>query len=93
MERIKKGFKKIREHQVYLRKEIQERAVGYILAGFSLVAGLAWNEAIKSLISVFFPNPGNDVLIKFIYAIAVTIVIVIITVYLVKLIEKKEEKS
>ena len=74
-----------------LRKEIKERTVGYILAAFGFVAGLAWNEAMKSAIDQFFPHSGNSVLIKFVYAIVVTIVIVIITFYLLKLTGKKEK--
>lgn len=84
-------LKRIKEEQKKLRTEIKEKTIGYMLAAFGLVAGLAWNEAIKALINVFFPTPGNDVIIKFVYAIVVTIIIVIVTVYLVKLIEKKEE--
>jgi len=91
MEHIKNGFSKIKEEQAKLRKEVKEKTIGYILAAFGLVAGLAWNEAIKALIAVFFPNPGNDVLVKFLYAIIVTIVIVVITVYLIRLTQEKEE--
>ena len=47
-------LKKIKEHQSILRKEIKEKTIGYILAAFGLVAGLAWNEAIKSFIDQFF---------------------------------------
>ena len=64
-----------------------------MLAAFGLVAGLAWNEAIKAFITVFFPTPGNDILAKFVYSIAVTIVIVIITVYLIRLTQKQELKN
>ncbi len=81
----------IKEEQVKLRKEIKEKTVGYILAAFGLVAGLAWNEAIKSLIALFFPNIGNDVLPKFIYAFLVTIIIVLISVYLLRVTNKKAD--
>ena len=83
-----KGSGEAREQKT-LRTEVKERTVGYILAAFGLVAGLAWNDAIKSLIDTLIKQPGNSILIKFLYAIGVTVVIVIITVYLVKLIEKK----
>ena len=82
-------LKKVKEEQS-LRKEIKERTVGYILAAFGLVAGLAWNEAIKGLIDQFFPNSGS-VAIKFIYAVIVTIIIVLVSVYLVRLTGKKEK--
>lgn len=90
MERIKRGLSKIREEQAKLRKEIKEKTITYILAAFSFVAGLAWNEAIKSFIDQFFPANKDSVFVKFIYAVMVTIIIVLITVYLVRLTEKKE---
>ncbi len=86
-------FKRIKEEQVKLRKEIKERTVGYILAAFGFVAGLAWNEAIKSLIEQFFPPSTSSVFIKFIYAFIITIVIVVITIYLVRLTQDDEVKN
>jgi len=77
------------ENQSNLQQEMREKTVGYILAAFGLVAGLAWNEAIKSFIDLFFPSSGNSILIKFIYAIIITFVVVIMSFYLVKL-NKKE---
>lgn len=84
-------LKKIKENQRKLRKEIKEKTISYVLAAFSFVAGLAWNEAIKSFIDQFFPNKENSILVKFIYAIVVTITIVLVTVYLVRITEKKED--
>ncbi len=91
MERLKGGISKIKEEQAILRKEIKEKTIGYILAALGLVAGLAWNEAIKSAIDQFFPNLGGGVLIKFLYAIIITIIIVIFTVYLLRLTQKEEK--
>lgn len=76
--------KKVEEQKKTLRTEVKEKTIGYMLAAFGLVAGLAWNDAIKSLIDTFIIQPGNGILIKFLYAIVVTVVIVVITVYLVK---------
>ena len=92
MERIKKGFNKIREEKEKISTEVKERTIGYILAALGLVAGLSWNEAIKSLIDSVFPK-SNSIAVKFIYAVVVTVFIVLITVYLVKFIDKKEEKK
>lgn len=89
MEKLKKEIAKTR--QTSLRKEIKERTVGYVLAAFSFVAGLAWNEAVKSLIDLF-PHTINSVLMKFTYAVIVTVIIVIVTVYLARLTEEKEKK-
>ncbi len=85
-------LERIKKEQALLRKEIKEKSVGYILAALGLVAGLAWNEAIKSVIDQFFPASGNSILVKFMYAIIVTIIIVVITIYLVKLTDKKNEQ-
>lgn len=84
--RIKNGSQEI-------RKEILQRTSGYILAAFGLVAALAWNDAIKSLIEYFFPLDKNTVLIKFIYAVLITFIVVIISVYLAKLLGKKDEEK
>jgi len=83
---------KIKEEQKQLRREVKEKTLGYILAALGLVAGLAWNEAIKGLIEVFFPNAGGSVSIKFLYAFVITTIIVIVSIYLLRWTEKKEEK-
>ncbi|PIR06003.1 hypothetical protein COY65_00255 [Candidatus Jorgensenbacteria bacterium CG_4_10_14_0_8_um_filter_39_13] len=62
------------------------------MAAFGLVAGLAWNEAIKSLIEYIFPLSRNTLLLKFVYAILITLILVFISIYLVKLL-KAEEKN
>ncbi len=67
-----------------VRAELGERMVGYITGAFALVAGLAWNEAITEVINYFFPFEKGTVVAKFIYAIVITIVLVIVTVYLMR---------
>ena len=81
----------LKDQQKNLRLEIKEKTIGYIVGAFGLVAGLAWNEAIKSLIDMFFPGDESSITIKFLYAFLITVVIVIITVYLLKLVSKKNE--
>jgi hypothetical protein len=71
---------------------IREKTVSYILAAFGLVAGLAWNEAIKALIEYVFPANSNSIIVKFFYAIVLTITLVLVSVYLSKIL-KKEEKQ
>lgn len=62
-----------------LKAQAREKTANLILAGFGFVAGLAWNEAIKSLIDTIFVLEKNSLLAKFIYAILVTILIVIVS--------------
>ena len=60
-----------------------------ILAGFGLVAALAWNDAIQTLFKVLFPK-SEGVIGKFAYDVLVTAIIVIISLQLKKASEKKE---
>ena len=91
MEVFKKKFKKIKEEEKEIKKEIRERTLGYITAALGLVAALAWNEAIKASIEHFFPLSRNTLLAKFIYAVLMTLVVVIMSVYLARLF-KRESK-
>ncbi|KZX15749.1 DUF5654 family protein [Methanobrevibacter filiformis] len=51
-----------------------------ITTAFALVAGLAWNSAIQAIIKQFLEQ-GSAVLSMVVYAIVVTIIAVIITVF------------
>ncbi|MFA7208840.1 MAG: DUF5654 family protein [Parcubacteria group bacterium] len=76
------------------KEELRNKSFGYITTAFGLVAGLAWNEAIKSVIDGFFPvSDGGGMIAKFIYAIFITIVLVFISVYILKTNEDNERKS
>ncbi len=76
-----------------LQKELKARTFGYISAALGLVAGLAWNEAITALIEKLFPLSKDTVMVKFFYAVLVTIVIVVLIQYLDKLINKPAATS
>lgn len=67
------------------KQAIKNRTLGYVLAGLGLVGGLAWNDAIRSLIDYFLPaSTVNTVVAKFIYAMALTIVVAVLLNYLEK---------
>ena len=72
---------------------ITEQQLGYILAAFGLVAGLAWNDAIKAAIDYFFPAGSNTVTARFIYAIGITIVVVVLASYLARFMKKEASPS
>jgi len=90
MENIKN---KIKNSSQKIKKEIQEKISGYILAAFGLVAALAWNDAIKGLIEYFIPLSKNTVLAKFIYAVALTFAVAVVSIYLTKLLSNKKEAN
>lgn len=71
--------------------EIKKRIIGYIVAASGLVAGLAWNDAIKSMIEYLFPLEKNTLAIKFIYAVIITVIVVMVTVYLARIIKKYDK--
>jgi hypothetical protein len=64
--------------------EVKNQTKGYMTAALGLVAGLAWNDAIKSLIETFFPLDKSSIWLKFVYAFLVTLVVVGITRYILK---------
>lgn len=86
-------MEELREKSVELKKEFQKKVVGYILAAFGLVAGLAWNEAIKSLIDYLFPLSKNSLLAKFVYAILITLVVVLVATYVSKFFMEEGKKK
>ena len=61
---------------------MRSKVLTYIGGGFGFVAGLAWNDAIKELIQYIFPLATDTLMAKFIYAVLITIVVVIIITYL-----------
>lgn len=88
---IKKSFKKIKEEQQRLGKEVKEKTMGYILAALGFVVGLAWNDAIKSVIEYIFPLDKNSIWAKLIYALLVTVIVVLATAYFVKSTEEDKK--
>jgi uncharacterized membrane protein len=71
------------------KKAFKEKMVTFILAGFGLVASLAWNEAIKSLVDTLLPQKTSALVGKFVYAILITFVVVFISRYLEKISTKE----
>ncbi|HCJ52835.1 MAG TPA: hypothetical protein DIS62_01230 [Candidatus Kerfeldbacteria bacterium] len=78
--------------KISIKKELEQRTIGYIVAAFGLVAGLAWNDAIKSLIEYLIPVSANSIWIKFGYAAVITAVVVLITLYLLNLVKRDSTK-
>ncbi len=79
----------------HFHQELLAQLVTLSTSGFGLVAALAWNEAIQSFvkdyIERFYPSQSG-VISKFIYAIFVTLIGVLITYQLSKLSSKINER-
>ncbi|MEK7673185.1 MAG: DUF5654 family protein [Patescibacteria group bacterium] len=85
-------IQKIKEGSKKLQKELRSRTLGYILTALGLVAGLAWNDTIKAIIEEYFPTDSGSIKAQLIYAILVTVVVVIISIYLTKLIKDDDDE-
>lgn len=79
-------MKKKDDQDKSITRQMQEKTVGYITAALGLVAGLAWNDAIRAVIDAAFPMQRSGVIAKITYASVMTIVVVVIGFYLAKLI-------
>jgi len=66
------------------REKIKNQTRTYMVGAFGLVAGLAWNDAIKSLIETLFPFSSSGIWAKFIYAVLITIIVVLLGQYIFK---------
>ena len=71
------------------KKAAKERIVTLILAGFGIVAALAWNDAIQTLFNFLFPK-NQELIGKFIYAVFVTIIVVIISLQLQRIFKENK---
>ncbi len=75
-----------------LSVEILDKLTALMITGFGLVAALAWNDTIKLLFKEVF-GPQETLWAMFAYAIFVTILIVLITIYLSRLLRIAKEKE
>ena len=92
MATFRKTIEGLQEESTEIKKEVRERTVSYLVAALGVVAGLAWNDAVKALLEFLFPlSSANSLVVKFLYAILVTFVVVLLTVNLVRLLGKEKK--
>jgi len=72
-----------------MTKEIFDKITTLVVSAFGLVAALAWNDTIKLLFSRLFGTP-NSLGAMFFYAIAITVIAVVITIQIGKIAGKRE---
>lgn len=70
-----------------LKIEVLEKMGQLVTTGFGIVAALAWNDFIKSLFEKLFPKPQDNLLAMLGYAIVVTVLVVLLTIQLGRLLE------
>lgn len=81
-------LKQIKELKLEVLVKISDLAV----AGFGLVAALAWNSAIQALFVKFLPaDQGNGLIAQLLYACLVTAIVVAVTLRLGRLMNVAKE--
>jgi len=75
-----------------VKGEVIEKIAALMTAAFGLVAALAWNGAIRAIFAEVFGDP-DELVAMLIYAIIVTIVAVILTIWIAKVAEKAKPKE
>ncbi|MFA6197563.1 MAG: DUF5654 family protein [Patescibacteria group bacterium] len=75
-----------------MSKEVIKSMITLATSAFGLVAALAWNEAIQSLFKQIFGAKGSLISL-FLYAVAVTIIAVLVTSRLGKIAERVDTKK
>ena len=77
-------MQEIKENLQKTKGMFYEKLNTFLLAGFSFVAGLAWNDAVQSLFAYMWPEKGGSIIAKFLYAIFVTITLTVVSIQLSK---------
>ncbi len=75
-----------------LKQELEERTATFIFASLGVVTAFAWNDAFQSLIKYIFPLETSSLLAKFSYAVIITAIVVIVTVFGGRLLTKTDQK-
>ncbi|HOX60627.1 MAG TPA: DUF5654 family protein [Candidatus Magasanikbacteria bacterium] len=87
------SVQKIKDESQKIKAEVRRQILSYMVGAFGMIAGLAWNEAIKSLIEYIFPMSRNTWLAKLVYAVIITIIIVTVTILVTKFFSKKNSEE
>ncbi|MGM0438922.1 MAG: DUF5654 family protein [Patescibacteria group bacterium] len=72
-----------------IRKQIVDKLSTLVASAFGLVAALAWNGAIQAIFKEVF-GTADGVVSMLIYAVVVTIIAVIVTIWVAKLAPREE---
>ena len=75
-----------------MQKEVIEKVAALITAAFGLVAALAWNTAIQEIFRLIFGDQSG-VAAMVAYAVVVTIIAVVVTIWIGRVAEKQTGKK
>ncbi len=80
-------LQRARQNLKETKEEVYIQTATLMNGAFALVAALAWNDAVKALIVRYVPT-GSALYSLFIYAIALTVLVVLISMRMNKLIRR-----
>ncbi len=84
------GVRKVASSELAsIRKESLSKITTLVITAFGLVAALAWNSAIQSIFSKLFGS-STDMFALLGYAVFVTLIAVVVTIYLTRLTAKQQ---
>lgn len=78
----------MKEHAGEVKNQVLTTIATLITTAFGLIAALAWNDAIKAIITTFV-GKGNDITGLLVYAVLITIIAVIATILIGRAIATK----
>ena len=73
------------------QKELLKQMITLSTSGFGLVAALAWNDAIQAFVKEYidqYISVGSGIISRFIYAIIITGLAVLVTYQLTKIVKE-----
>ncbi len=81
--------------QKKLHEQLFTQMVTLATSGFGLVAALAWNQAIQDFVKLYIEPriPGSGLFYRFIYAVLITLLAVLITFQLTRLAARFQQKK
>ena len=75
-----------------MKAEMLDKIAALITAAFGLIAALAWNGAIRAIFEAVFGTADN-ITAMLIYAVVVTIIAVLVTIWIARSVKKAKGES
>ena len=90
---LKQKVRALEDEKNRVERDLRKITVGYIIAAFGFVAGLAWRDVSMALVGYLFPISKDTILAKFLYAILVSIALAFASIYILRFIGKTKKKK
>ena len=75
------------------KESAREHASYYLITAFGIIVAFAWNDAFKAFIEYYFPVAKSGVLPQFIYAVSLTVILVVVTALVISYLGREKQKS